>query len=181
MDMNLESNKKSSRHRKRGAKNGFTLIELLVVIAIIGLLSSTVLASLNTARAKARDARRISDMKQLQLAIELFFDDFGYYPRQNADSANGIVGEGAGIDTMLSGYISAVPNDPSGPGASPFNYYYDGTHTCANVVPDNRAVLFSRTMENPDLANWTEVCNGPGGEGSPNVNSYMIVFGPNSG
>src|SRR3990167_4452603 len=53
---------------------GFTLIELLVVIAIIGILSSIVLASLNSARQKGRDARRVSDIKQLQLALELYYD-----------------------------------------------------------------------------------------------------------
>ena len=53
---------------------GFTLIELLVVIAIIGVLASVVLASLNTARKKSRDARRIADIKQIQLALELYFD-----------------------------------------------------------------------------------------------------------
>ena len=46
-------------------RRGFTLIELLVVIAIIGLLATVVLASLNTARSKSRDARRLSDLKQM--------------------------------------------------------------------------------------------------------------------
>jgi len=54
---------------------GFTLIELLVVIAIIGLLSSVILASLNSARLKSRDARRLSDIKELQTALALYFDD----------------------------------------------------------------------------------------------------------
>ena len=65
-------------------KGGFTLIELLVVIAIIGILSSVVLASLNTARQKARDARRISDMGQVQLALELYFDSCSQYPVSGA-------------------------------------------------------------------------------------------------
>src|SRR5665648_71072 len=64
---------------------GFTLIELLVVIAIIGLLSSVVLASLNTARMKSRDARRLSDIHQIQIALELYYNSFGRYPSPNPD------------------------------------------------------------------------------------------------
>jgi len=60
-------------------KKGFTLIELLVVVSIISLLASVVLASLNTARAKARDARRLQDLKQIQLALELYKDKCGSY------------------------------------------------------------------------------------------------------
>lgn len=61
-------------------KRGFTLIELLVVISIIGLLSSVVLASLNTARIKARDTSRLSALHQLQTALELYHSQYGQYP-----------------------------------------------------------------------------------------------------
>jgi len=60
-------------------KKGFTLIELLVVISIIGLLSSVVLASLSGTRKKARDAVRKSDLKQLQLALNLYLSNHDNY------------------------------------------------------------------------------------------------------
>lgn len=66
---------KSSQRRR-----GFTLIELLVVIAIIGILSAVVLASLNTARSKGNDAARISNIKALKTALEMYFIDNGTYP-----------------------------------------------------------------------------------------------------
>lgn len=70
-------------------KKGFTLIELLVVISIISLLSSVVLASLSIARAKARDAKRLSDMHQIQLALELYRDAYGNYPVSDYDGSGG--------------------------------------------------------------------------------------------
>ncbi len=67
-------------HRK-----GFTLIELLVVIAIIGILATVVLGALNAARQRARDAKRISDMKSIQLGMTLVFDACnGYMSRATA-------------------------------------------------------------------------------------------------
>jgi len=65
---------------------GFTLIELLVVISIIALLSSIVLASLNTAREKAKMAALVSEVKQFQLALELYKNQTGSYPGEGTDA-----------------------------------------------------------------------------------------------
>ncbi len=58
---------------------GFTLIELLVVIAIIGILSSVVLASLNTARAKGKDAAVKTDMDSVVAQSAIYYGDAGGY------------------------------------------------------------------------------------------------------
>ncbi len=103
----------------KGESRGFTLIELLVVIAIIGILSSVVLASLGTARAKGRDARRLTDVKQFQLALELYYDEYREYPIE--------------LSSVAPTYIAVVPNDPAG-----VAYLYDaltsGGSSCDNAI-----------------------------------------------
>ena len=81
---------------------GFTLIELLVVIAIIGILSSIVLVSLGGARAKARDARRESDIRQISIAMEMLYDDGEAYTTT------------ASMPTAIGSYLDPVPTSPSG-------------------------------------------------------------------
>jgi prepilin-type N-terminal cleavage/methylation domain-containing protein len=87
-------------------KKGFTLIELLVVIAIIGLLSTISVVALNTARARSRDAKRVSDIKQIQTALELYFNEENEYP--SAVTAGGTI-----ISSTSTVYMAAVPTGPS--------------------------------------------------------------------
>jgi len=104
---------------------GFTLIELLVVISIIGLLSSIVFASLNSARAKARDARRISDLDQLRLAQDMYYDSFGQYPDVTAGGQDcwgawqaGNTVNGSSVQFLqplvTNNFISVTPHESSG-------------------------------------------------------------------
>ena len=87
----------------KAKKQGFTIIELLVVIAIIGILSTLVVVALQSARQSARDAKRISDIKQMQLALELYYNTRGEYPDNVTSSIehDGVV------------YMAKVPTAPN--------------------------------------------------------------------
>lgn len=102
------------------SERGFTLIELLVVISIISLLSSVVMSSLESARKKARDARRMADMRQLRTALELYYDANGVYPLGGSGSEaswSGHCPSYGNYDTnyiqgIAGVYISGLPKDP---------------------------------------------------------------------
>ena len=112
----------------KDTKKGFTLIELLVVIAIIGILSSVVLASLSTARQKSRDAKRISDLGQIQLALELFFDANQSYPR-TAHVASTATQDGGVIALTTAGFLPQTPVPPAG---GSVKYFYRGRVSATN-------------------------------------------------
>lgn len=126
---------------KKSAK-GFTLIELLVVISIITFLSSIVLAALNTARGKARDATRQIEMRQIEKALALYYSDNGVFPSTPLPTfySSGQTIGGCGLNGTLTGatgyvpnlapqYIHVLPADPNTATGCFFGFLYrsDGT------------------------------------------------------
>lgn len=120
-------------YRSQSLIKGFTLVELLVVIAIIGILSSMVYVSFGQARAQTRDDIRQSDLKQLQLAIELYKAQNGVYPSRGCGATNW-VGPGPGstysacteyIEGLVPDYISQLPVDPRQGDENDHGYLYN--------------------------------------------------------
>lgn len=81
-------------------KNGLLIVLLAVgLIIIIAIFTSILLVSLSNTRIKARDARRISDVKQIQVALELYYNDNGIYP--------------ASLDLIGTKYLPKIPENPA--------------------------------------------------------------------
>lgn len=64
----------------RRAKAGFTILEILIVLAVFGLLATLAVLSLNSARARVRDAQRLSDVSTLSAALSRYWLEKATYP-----------------------------------------------------------------------------------------------------
>ncbi len=179
---------------------GFTLIELLVVISIIGLLSSIILVSLNTATSKARDVARLSDLNAMRTAIELYASTVGHYPITSTCSTPTWIGYGGSwsvaqgcltlggantagtLQSMLTPYISQPILDPGGAypvSSSDKGYLYmgDGSNYCLLLyrLPENMHD-FPPTMWNLAPGRCGSVNSN--GQCSSGVNSVYYGNGP---
>lgn len=153
----------------RNRQRAFTLIELLVTIAIIAILSSITIVTLNGQSAKARDARRKSDLAHLQQAIEMYYEDNGSYPVSDQYIENkddGIIQDWQGnlYNQLVPKYISKIPLDPQGSLTNTYKYYtispfssdrndLSGGGSCLdyNSASRNRYALYA-TLEKPSKA-----------------------------
>ncbi|KKQ27441.1 MAG: hypothetical protein US42_C0009G0031 [Candidatus Magasanikbacteria bacterium GW2011_GWC2_37_14] len=121
-------------------KRGFTLIELLVVIAIIGLLSTLAVVALGSARLKARDSKRLSDLKQVQTALELYYTDKNAYPAPTGAVTLGdtdhacLNADGFAATGCATPYMGMVPADP-------------GTTSYAYTSADGTTYSITATLE----------------------------------
>lgn len=152
---------------------GFTLIELLVVIAIIGLLSTLAVVSLNNARQKSRDAKRVADIKQVQTALELHYADQNGYAVEGAavalgDANNKCLDEDgptsgfvAACDAGGTTYMGQVPKNPTPALSGSPNYSYisrDGAGAaCAAAPCASYSIDFGLEGSVGDLATGTHV------------------------
>lgn len=136
--------------RNKNRDKGFTLIELLVVVAIIGLLSSIIGTAVSVSRSRSKDARRISDLKQIKSGMDLFFSTSSGYPSLavwNANIAQTITCGGTPFFT--------VPRDP---GAYVYDYSNPGSATtftgpCGTVYSEYQVIFTIEKTGNSFIMN----------------------------
>lgn len=131
-------------------KRGFTLVELLLVIAIIGVLTIIVIANVNNSRIKARDSKRLQDVRQLKLALELYYETNKAYPTAGLPAGTG--GTVSNLNSALvPAYISSIALDP------PYyrEYVWGPSNAYGIYVYQERTGMYCVTGVNVNSAWWS--------------------------
>ncbi len=110
-------------------KNGFSLIELLLVVSIIALLATISIVSVNSLRVKARDTRRLADIKQLQANLQMYYMDHHFYPAGQLASSTVLADNGFSNNPTGNIYLRPLPTNPTpaSDGVCPGNSVYTYT------------------------------------------------------
>jgi prepilin-type N-terminal cleavage/methylation domain-containing protein len=159
------------RKKQRPSKKfGFSIIELLVVISIIALLSSALLSNVNNVRKKARDTKRITDLKAIKTAFEWYqtTDPDGNYPNSGGSffstNGGGLNNSFAPLTTIVGPILPSFPNDPLNI-TGQFGYYYAvGYKSCGSGGPpfcptgNFYSYVLSTRLETP---NHPQINSGP--------------------
>lgn len=154
---------------KNKKEKGFTLLELLVVIGIIGLLASIIVINLTSARKRARDTKRIADLRTLQTAMEDYYGKHGAYPALISDLVTGSEIAIWPLDPLApTGTVCAGNND---------NCYWYAYYTPAGTIgPQSYHVGASLEDTTSLVLNQDRNCNSTTGGGCPYNNAYTSGF-----
>lgn len=146
-------------------KSGFTLIELLVVITVIGILATLIIANFSSARSRARDTRRKSDLQQIKAALRLYYNDYQAYPVDSGNIRISCCDFGTTFTVSGQEYMKQLPLDPLNTG----NYVYR-----YNQLTSDSFQLYTY-LENPsDTDDTTSQTRCGIAAGSVVDNRYMI-------
>ncbi len=167
---------------KQKIGRGFSLVELLAVVAIIGLLSAVVMSSFSSAKKRSRVAKRVSDMKQVQVALEFYYAANRSFPntggawRSACTAWGGYTGYTI-IPELIPAYIPVVPTDPQTSSSSSdqncYVYASDGTNY---IFMDYQVPEMYSGQSAPNYMSYPELVD-PGRDSGTN-NSTVDGIGP---
>lgn len=172
---------------KINLKSSFTLIELLIVIAILGIIAAFISINFLTALRKGRDARRKSDMEQIQRGIELYYEDQKSYPKFNIFLNSNYalcqtnIYASCPTSPKENTYMEKIPADPLTSQTYAYAYPADGSNYKLYACLENTQQILSYaagTVTPP--AGWTCTNKCFAKDGTTSVNCVYVITSPNT-